>query len=328
MDPTTRLAAALAHRLRLLRGTHESFTVTLGDVFYQAASYQGDAVLIEITGDEFLPPHHQLTSAQHEQLLRLGFTRPDDAMPNWWIGIEGGHDRGLVAAARAVITALIEIHKVSPSDLAVDLPLSRHTPYTPRTFQPRTAPTKGEGEPLGVQSIHGDVLLYPNGYATLNDAPWAEQPVTEWFRLDDGRLAITLASPADNPVPHVGFVADTGTHVGILRSFQPSREDKALLPVRLAAALTHRLRTLRGTQTMFTVDLGDVSYQAASLQGDAVLIEITGDDYLPPHHRLTGAQHEHLLRLGFTRPDDARPNWWRTAATAACSPPLERSSRP
>lgn len=55
MDATTRLAAALAHRLRLLRGTRESITVDLGDVFYQAASYEGNAVLIEITGDDFLP---------------------------------------------------------------------------------------------------------------------------------------------------------------------------------------------------------------------------------------------------------------------------------
>lgn len=199
---------------------------------------------------------------------------------------------------------------MSPSDLIADLPLSRHTPYTPRTYQSRTTPTKGAGEPLGVQTTYGDVLLYPNGYATLNGAPWTEQPVKEWCRLDDGRLAVTLAGPADNSAPQVGFVADTRTHVGILRTFQPSREDKALLPVRLAAALTHRLRTLRGSQTMFTVDLGDLSYQAASLQGDAVLIEITGDEFLPDHRRLTAAHHQQLLRRGFTRPDADLPNWW------------------
>ena len=78
MDQATRLAAALTHRLRLLRGTQESFTVDLGDVFYQAASYEGDAVLIEITGDDFLPDDRRLTGAQQEQLLRLGFNRPDD----------------------------------------------------------------------------------------------------------------------------------------------------------------------------------------------------------------------------------------------------------
>ncbi len=230
MDQTTQqLAAALTHRLRLLRGTQESFTTDLGAVFYQAASYQGDAVLIEITGDEFLPDDRRLTAAQHEQLLRLGFTRPDDAMPNWWIGIEDGRDRGLLAAARAVITALVEVHGVSPHDLTADLPLFRYLADPPRPLPPQPA---------------------------------------------------------------------------------PSREEKALLPLRITAVLTHRFRKLRGTQTMFTVDLGGVFYQAASCQGDTVLVEITGDEFLPDDRRLTTAQHEHLLRLGFNRPNDTMPNWW------------------
>ena len=117
MDQTTRLAAALTHRLRLLRGTQESFTVDLGEVFYQAASYEVDAVLVEVTGDEFLPDYRRLTHDQQEQLVRLGFTRPDEEMPNWWIGIEDCRDRGLFAAARAAINALVEIYDVSTNDL-------------------------------------------------------------------------------------------------------------------------------------------------------------------------------------------------------------------
>ncbi len=250
MDQTTRLAAALTHRLRLLRGTQESFTVDLGDVFYQAASYEGDAVLVEITGDEFLPDDRRLTHDQHEQLLRLGFTRPDDDMPNWWIGIEDGRDRDLFAAARAVITRPIEVHDVSTDDLTTELPLYRYSPYPPRTLQPRPVPTQGEGQPLDVQTTYGDVLLYPNGYATLNGAPWAERPVREWIRLDDGRLSITMAIPADDYFPNIGFVADTEQNAAVLRGFLPSRADQEQLALRLAVA-EHYALTCIATGTMY-----------------------------------------------------------------------------
>lgn len=241
MDLTTRLAASLTHRLRKLRGTQESFTVELGGVFYQAASYEGDAVLIEITGDEFLPEQRRLTGAQHEQLLQLGFTRPDDAMPNWWIGIEDGRDRDLFTAARAVISALIDVHGVSTDELIAGLPICRYSRYPSQTLHARPAPTRPEGDPLGVQAIYGDVLLYPNGYATLNGEPWAEQPVTQWQRLDDGRLAITMAIPADEYFPNIGFVADTEANAAALRGFLPSREHAINLAHRLAVAEQYAL---------------------------------------------------------------------------------------
>ena len=249
MDQTTRLAAALTHRLRLLRGTQESFTVDLGEVFYQAASYEGDAVLVEVTGDEFLPDDRRLTHDQQEQLVRLGFTRPDEEMPNWWIGIEDGRDRGLFAAARAAINALVEIYDVSTNDLIKELPLYRYSPYPPRTLEARPVPTQGEGQPLDVQTTYGDVLLYPNGYATLNGAPWAERPVTEWLRLDDGRLSITMAIPADDYFPNVGFVADTEQNAAVLRGFLPSRADQEQLALRLAVA-EHYALTCIATGTM------------------------------------------------------------------------------
>ncbi len=49
MDLRTQVIPSLAHRLVKLRGTQESFTVELDGVFVQAASYDGDAVLVEIT---------------------------------------------------------------------------------------------------------------------------------------------------------------------------------------------------------------------------------------------------------------------------------------
>lgn len=74
MELTTRLAARLTHRLRVLRGTQESFTLSFGDVFVQAASYEGDAVLVEI-GDEFLPADRQPTPAQHDARPRRSICR-------------------------------------------------------------------------------------------------------------------------------------------------------------------------------------------------------------------------------------------------------------
>ncbi len=104
MDLRTQVIASLAHRLVKLRGTQESFTVELEGVFVQAASYDGDAVLVEITGDRFLAVGRSLTIDQHDELLRLNFMRPTDDMPNWWIGIEDGHDRALFATARSAPT--------------------------------------------------------------------------------------------------------------------------------------------------------------------------------------------------------------------------------
>lgn len=68
----------------MVRDTRDSFTIGLRDVFVQAASCEGDAVLVDTAGDRFLAAGC-LTPEQHEELIALGFTRPDDEMPNWWI---------------------------------------------------------------------------------------------------------------------------------------------------------------------------------------------------------------------------------------------------
>lgn len=163
MDLTTRLTARLAFRLRKLRGTLGSFTTDLGRVFYQAASYPEDAVLIEITGEQFLPRERRLTIAQQERLLALGFTRPDSDMPNWWIGLEDSHDRNLFAAARAVITALIEVHGVSTDALGAELPLYRYDArWTP------LAQRRGAGaNPSGARPSGPELMLVETRLALL-----------------------------------------------------------------------------------------------------------------------------------------------------------------
>lgn len=280
MIPTVRLAAALAHRLRRLRGTQDSFTVDVGGLFYQAASYQGDAVLIELAGDEFLPDQRRLTSAQHDHLLRLGFTRPTRDLPNWWIGVEDGRDRGLVAAARAVITALVEAHGVSIDELTEELPLYRYSSHPPRTPHVPPVATEGEGEPLAVETTYGAVLLYPNRYATLNGAPWAEEPVREWTRLGDGRLSVQMAVPAGDDFPNLGFVADKEVNVAVLRGFLPSRDDISRLALRLAVAEQYAL-TCIATGTLYHEGLFRASLELEQTEGSVRASDVVGWDETP-----------------------------------------------
>lgn len=280
MELTTRLAARLTHRLRVLRGTQGSFTLSFGDVFVQAASFEGDAVLIEITGDEFLPADRRTTPAQHDALLRLGFTRPDPEMPNWWIGVEDGHERALHRAAWAAVAALTEIHGVPAETLAEELPLAWVTPYPPKTIEPRPAPATGEGNPLCVRTTCGEVALYPNGFATLNGEPWAEQPMREWQRLADGRLSIVLAIPGDDHFPHAGFAAHTPDNAAVLRSFLPSLHDLQALALRLAVS-EHYALTCIATGTQYHRHLAGAARDLNNAEGALKASEIVGWEHAP-----------------------------------------------
>lgn len=112
MDEHAWIAVTIAVQLKDIRGTRGSQVVNLGDLFYQMASYEGDAVLIETVANEFLPPEKRLGPDQEERLLQLGFTQPSPDMPNWWIGMEEGLDEEIDQAAGAVATALIEVYGI------------------------------------------------------------------------------------------------------------------------------------------------------------------------------------------------------------------------
>lgn len=116
MTLTDLIVRVLAAKLAQLRGTRASFTIEVTDAYFQGASYDGDDVLIEISAERFLP--RALPVGSDERLLRLGFTRPSQTMPNWWIGVEGGADAELSAAASATVRALLEVYGVEPSVLA------------------------------------------------------------------------------------------------------------------------------------------------------------------------------------------------------------------
>ena len=108
MNQLGEIAAVIAARLARLRGTQHTCTTNVGDAYVQAASYEGDDLLIEISAERFLP--RLLPIGHDEELLTLGFTAPSEEMPNWWIGIEGGSDADLKEAALSTVCALVGVY--------------------------------------------------------------------------------------------------------------------------------------------------------------------------------------------------------------------------
>lgn len=113
-----RIAARIASDLGRLRGTGRAYTVDLGDAYFQAASYEGDQVLIEVAAERFMPADRALALGSHKRLMALGFSRPTRAWPNWWIAMEHSSDDELLYAARATTTALLTIYEMSAADIA------------------------------------------------------------------------------------------------------------------------------------------------------------------------------------------------------------------
>lgn len=106
------IAQQLTLELLALRGTGRSFTIEVGEVYFQAASYDANQVLIEVPAASFLPEDHHLPPNGEQELLRLGFSRPTPTMPNWWIGVEDGRGEALFGAALATTRALLDIYRV------------------------------------------------------------------------------------------------------------------------------------------------------------------------------------------------------------------------
>ena len=240
MELSTRIAEGIAQKLIRLRGTGESFTERVGDVFYQAASDGADQVLVEISAEDFLPAERALPEGSHDELVRLGFNRPVPSMPNWWILIDGGQEDDLLAAATATTTALLDVFDVGVDELAaaVGRPriASKPAMAKPAIEKPQPRAVGGEGEPLVVDGSLGDLRLYPNGFATLDGQAWADYPVRDWAVNSEGRIGITLEPAGDKAFPHVGIVENTADAVAVLRRFTPSRDERRILAHRLAVA--------------------------------------------------------------------------------------------
>lgn len=113
MNDIAWLGAVINVRLRALRDTGEQASVTVGDAYYQLASYGPGLLLIETVANEFLPSERQLDAAGEARLAELGLRRPEADWPNWALRLEDPTDADLAAAARTVSTALVEVYGVA-----------------------------------------------------------------------------------------------------------------------------------------------------------------------------------------------------------------------
>ncbi|MBB1510614.1 hypothetical protein [Tessaracoccus sp. MC1756] len=202
------LTAGTAQQMAGIRGTGLSLTVDVKapaeEMYYQMASYKGDAVLIEIPGAALL--HRGVSDFDQAWLGELGFTPPDDDMPNWWIGMEHGHDHALQAAARATVRALVEVLNARPHELAeslgLELPQGTRVPVEDNPLiaellilDSEFANTVVERQRMVVYPhqaetavlIHGDGLLYEVLYL----GPPYDDGTIHW---DDSELSVYLKS--------------------------------------------------------------------------------------------------------------------------------------
>ena len=147
MNLTHVTAATIAAELGQLRGTGKYVVTRVGDAYFQAASFTGNDVLIEISAERFMS--RSLPPGSHDELVRLGFTRPSPpANPNWWIGIKGGHDGRLRRAAVALVRALVEVYGIDPDELAsaVHVPATELAALRLRQGAERIATRAHEGQ--------------------------------------------------------------------------------------------------------------------------------------------------------------------------------------
>lgn len=106
------------------------------------------------------------------------------------------------------------------------------------------------------------------------------------------RLALDTATGGPAPTPRA---------VGV--------DDRAV--TRIAGEFSRMMLRLRGSQDSTTMDLDhEVYVQFASYDASQVMCEVTSNQFLPEHRRLTADGEQALRELGFTAPDDGFPNWW------------------
>lgn len=203
------LSDAITGQLTAIRGSRRSLSVDVKayaeDMYYQMASYEGDAVLIEVPGAAM----HDRGVSDFDQawLSELGFSPPDDDTPNWWIGMEHGLDHELSQAARATVRALVEVLNAAPQHLAetLGLALLHGIPPLPVESDPLIAELLTLDTEFSDAVIEGrDMVIYPRQaetaiiirgdgllYKVLYLGPPYDDGTTHW---DDSELSLYLKS--------------------------------------------------------------------------------------------------------------------------------------
>lgn len=156
----------LAEILAQFVGTGDAETVEVGHTYYQFASNEDDEMLIEIASNQFLPADRQLTSSDEERLVGLGFTRPDDDLPNWWIGFDGADREQVLSAATRVVQGLVEVYGANWADVGgpLGILLPKVEPAGPTLLTPTEQEQFGDEEQYLLRAIERlDISPRPMG---------------------------------------------------------------------------------------------------------------------------------------------------------------------
>lgn len=122
-------------------------TINVGGTYVQLAGCPGRRLFVEVASNRYLPDDSQLSATDEARLFELGFSPPDDDLPNWWIGVADDDHDSRMAALAALVAALLDVYRVDPVRLARRLGLTVE-PFRPRT-PPNFAPPAGDEEYLG-----------------------------------------------------------------------------------------------------------------------------------------------------------------------------------
>ena len=251
MNSERLIAERMTTAIQRLGNTGDSMVVNVGDVFWQAASFPDEGILVEVAGNGVLPEQHRLDEAASARMEALGFNKPDTDMPNWWFAIESGPSTPTIPsvrpAAQAVTAALLHLFGIPVLTLARKTGLSV-LPFPPAHQRyPDRRPPEDPIKTLEVESMRGPVVFSSDGTATLAGRPWVGDPVTRWAVNPDGRIVVYFRKIEGDEdwFPWVAFTANTDETRRLLSAFVPSDPQVVRLGLRLAVLEHHWLECLR-----------------------------------------------------------------------------------
>ena len=114
MNVQTFVCSRIRMQLLRLRGTGDSLTVEMGDMYYQLASYDANQLLVEVSANEFLPHGSGLDGVDQKNLVSFGFTPPERDWPNWHIKLEDPTPQEISTTAVKLTAAIIAVYNVPP----------------------------------------------------------------------------------------------------------------------------------------------------------------------------------------------------------------------
>lgn len=117
-DATHDATDALEQAFRAAKGQDRSRSITFGTIYVQWID-QGLHVMVELSGNKFLPPHQQLTFEDELRVLSAPMVPPGLVGPNWTYAITT--EDQFTKAAAVVVWALVEVFGIKAEAILVAL---------------------------------------------------------------------------------------------------------------------------------------------------------------------------------------------------------------